>query len=261
MVYDNLQRINNENKIKEEFEKGIERVTTLPCHFSLELVKGCISKCIMCNSHKLKVEFADFYFVKKTIERISPYCRYLTFSGAGEPLMYPKIKEIVKLLKEYDIGPVICTNAILLDNDISGVLVDIPNTQVRISLDGACRATYKKIRGVDCFDKVMKNTKQLLEIKSSRNSDLKVIINYVVMRNNINEIIPLMELFKGYDIFRFDFNRLRLSIIKYVLRQNFFNFRLLYQRCEAFTEKYNKYILKVREYANENNIKIDSLLL
>ena len=67
----NAQRVDNKKNIAEEFKQDTERVTSLPFYFSLELVRGCCSKCVMCEAHKQKIKYIDYAFAREVIKNIS----------------------------------------------------------------------------------------------------------------------------------------------------------------------------------------------
>jgi MoaA/NifB/PqqE/SkfB family radical SAM enzyme len=162
--------------------------------------------------------------------------------------MYPEILRVLRYLKASNIAPVLATNTFFLNDEISDLLLAIPDAEIRISLDAACKKTYRRIRGVDWFDQVMERIGGLAEAKKQKKSKLKIRINYVVMRINISEMVPLLKKLKHYDIYRYNFSRLRGD-------------GLIEQKCESFKEIYNKYILQARAYARENRLRIDTVLL
>jgi len=257
------ERLKNSGKTKKDFMNGAEYTEALPSDFSIELVNGCISRCVMCDAHKEKIQYIGIDFFKEAIEKIAPYCKQLTLSGYGEPLMHPEIKQILNNIKSYNIALTLCTNAILLDRSIIEILLDMPNSIVRVSLDATRRDTYKSIRGVDCFNRVISNIKALLEAKKTKRSGLQVMINFIVMRQNAGQMICLLKMFKNYDVSKYIFNRLRTerTFMEYLKSMRYRQLLLFFQKCEAFKTKYNRHILKVRDYAKENNIDVKTVLL
>ncbi len=82
------------------FSLGIDLVPYKTCNFN----------CIYCECGKttcLTNERKEFFPVKEIIKELDSYLKnsdykidYITFSGAGEPLLYSKISEIIGFLKE-----------------------------------------------------------------------------------------------------------------------------------------------------------------
>lgn len=121
----------------------------------------------------------------------------VTFSGGGEPLMYPKIVETMKLVKERGIDLSIITNGSRLNDERAEVLKDAK--WVRISLDAAKRETYAKIRSIalDSYEKLCDNIKQFAKIK---NEKCELGVNFVVSHENYNEVYDVAVLMKSLGV-------------------------------------------------------------
>ena len=64
-----------------------------------------------------------------------------------------------------------------------------------ISLDSACRETYKKVKNVDCFNKVVENMKKYAKVQ--RHGHYTVRSKYIIIPN-VND--NLEEIIKWYDL-------------------------------------------------------------
>ncbi len=98
----------------------------------------------------------------------------VTFTGGGEPLANPRFNDMVQLAHDlgFEIG--LITNGILLDK------LARPNyfKFIRVSLDASDAEMYKKVKGVDQFNFVLNNIKNILP----ENPNLG--ISYVVTPDN-----------------------------------------------------------------------------
>lgn len=104
----------------------------------------------------------------------------LTLS-AGEITISPYKKEIFKLIKGKQIKVSIFTNGFIFDEDICELLKN-NIASMNISLDAGTRETYAKIKGIDCYDKVLKN----IEKYSSTGGHLE--LKYIILEGvNDNE--------------------------------------------------------------------------
>jgi wyosine [tRNA(Phe)-imidazoG37] synthetase (radical SAM superfamily) len=117
--------------------------------------KTCTLDCVYCECGKTtnlnikRSEYMPAFEIKKELSRYlkdKPKLDYITFSGAGEPLLNNTIGEIIDFIKddypEYKIA--ILTNATLFyDKDVinSVLRADL----VKISIDAATNAVFKKI--------------------------------------------------------------------------------------------------------------------
>ena len=74
----------------------------------------------------------------------------VTFSGGGEPLIYPHITEAVNRLGESGIKLATLTNGSHLHEDIAEAFARY-GTWIRVSIDGWDAESYAKIRNVKSF--------------------------------------------------------------------------------------------------------------
>lgn len=117
--------------------------------------------------------------------------RRITIEG-GEPLVRKDIGEIIDYIYKKGIEQSLCTNGVLLERKINEVKrkVDI----VILSIDGAERA-HDKIRGKGNFRHVL----HAIEIAKQHN--LRTLIFYTLMDENLNDIDEIIELIKKLGIF------------------------------------------------------------
>ena len=121
-------------------------------------------------------------------------------TGGGEPLLHPNFKDIVKYAKKLGFEMALVTNGTLLDDETLELIKDFE--WVRFSIDAVTPQTFKKIKGVDLFDKVIENLRKLIEIKSENNV---IGYSFVVCRDNYTEIHEAAKFAKllGCDNIRF----------------------------------------------------------
>ncbi len=104
----------------------------------------------------------------------------IIFSGGGEPLIYPYLLDILKILHEGNIKFATLTNGSLLTGEISKMFAKY-GTWIRISMDGwddESYAHYRKIKGE--FTKIMRN---IAEFKSYKG---KCILSIVLIIDQFN---------------------------------------------------------------------------
>lgn len=163
-------------------------------HFSfadicyLELTRACNLRCIHClnnSGEKLKnqLEFSEF---KKLIIDLS-LCgiQEIRFTG-GEPLVYDKIYDLIKLATDNGIYTSIGTNGTLITENVAKKLKKSGLKKAIISIDGT-KNTHDKIRGQGNFNKAMKG------IENLEKYGIETRINSVIMKSNMNDIISLAK--------------------------------------------------------------------
>lgn len=117
----------------------------------------------------------------------------VTFSGGGEPLLYPHIIEAMQKILEAGIDLSMITNGQLLKGERAGVLADAK--WVRISFDSADAETYGKVRGLSAraFYEVCGNIREFSKIKR-KNCELG--INFVINHENADQIYNMARIVK-----------------------------------------------------------------
>jgi radical SAM protein with 4Fe4S-binding SPASM domain len=87
------------------------------------------------------------------------------------------------------------SNAITLSDRRARGLIEAGLDELRVSLDASTPATYRRIRGVDAFDRVVRNLEGLARLKAElRASRPAVSLWFTALRDNIEEIPGLVPL-------------------------------------------------------------------
>jgi MoaA/NifB/PqqE/SkfB family radical SAM enzyme len=123
-----------------------------------DVTKRCNQRCSMCNIWKKgdsKNEM-DLSEIDSSLRKLKKFGVGYAFVQGGDPLMRQDIKKIVLLCLKHSIKPTIITNGIALNHSMLSFFSNLP-CNLSISLDTLDRKVYKKIRGVDCMDLVLKN--------------------------------------------------------------------------------------------------------
>ena len=117
----------------------------------------------------------------------------VTFSGGGEPLVYPYIIETMEKILHAGIDLSMITNGQLLKGERAQVLSNAK--WVRISFDSADAQTYAKVRQlpIEAFDEVCNNIERFSKIKQE-NCELGV--NYVIHHENAGQVYDMARLVK-----------------------------------------------------------------
>lgn len=121
----------------------------------------------------------------------------VTFSGGGEPLVYPRIADAMRLILDNQIDLSIITNGQNLDGKNADLLANAK--WVRISMDSCDAKTYAKIRNIPekSFYKISKNIKQFSDIK---NNKCELGINFVVNHENANDVFNMAKYVKDLGV-------------------------------------------------------------
>lgn len=125
----------------------------------------------------------------------------IQFTGGGEPLFHPRIKDILLKTKELGLDVALVTNGVLLTEELIEIIKDIK--WIRISVDAGTAETYTSLRQVKQiqYDRLIDNIQKLAKVKSK---DTILGIGFVVCKENHWEIFKSAKMFKemGVDNFR-----------------------------------------------------------
>ena len=160
----------------------------------------CNYDCIMCTNARSRVqshESMDFRIMKKAIDECSNFMfkPRLHFSGLGEPLVYPKIKEVMELCREKKLKWGMTTNGYLLEKYAQDlVLNNCSAINISIHGDSVIHDSITKTKGA--FDKVISGIKKIDELRKSSKKNTPVIaINCVFNNDNIPHMKQILNEF------------------------------------------------------------------
>jgi radical SAM protein with 4Fe4S-binding SPASM domain len=163
----------------------------------VEVTSRCNSLCVHCPrtfqglDWKTDVSPAQF---RELIDQL-PDLRRVVLHGLGEPLLNPRLFEIIALLKARGVHVTFNSNAISLGPRTRAPLVRSGLDEYRVSLDAATPATYTAIRGVNKLPTVLCNVAGLMEtIRNMGSATPRVSLWFVTMRENLHELPELVRL-------------------------------------------------------------------
>jgi radical SAM protein with 4Fe4S-binding SPASM domain len=136
--------------------------------------------------------------LKKIEQELFPFISEISITGYGEPMLSKSFKRIVESAKKNRIKVFFFTNATLLDKQMAEFLVEKSVDEITVSLDGATKKTFEKIRRNANFERVIENTRRLSQIKKESGVRLpRIRVEFVTMRQNIEELPEMPALAKS----------------------------------------------------------------
>ena len=103
--------------------------------------------------------------------------KVLNFCGSGEPLLNPKLPEMIKYAVDAEVANIteVISNGVLLTKDISDALIDSGLTRLKISIQGLNVDTYKEFSQVKIdFEKFVEQIKYFYENRKNVKLYLKI---------------------------------------------------------------------------------------
>lgn len=160
----------------------------------LYLTEGCNLRCRHCwlapkheNENK-KYKHMDFEVIKSVLKQGKEIGMAGIKLTGGEPLMHPRIVEIIDLIVSEGFAIVIETNGVLISDEIVSSLKKASRVSISISLDGVDKESHEWVRLVEgCFEKAVNGIKKLVE------AGIKPQIIMSIMQHNKNQTKDLIK--------------------------------------------------------------------
>jgi radical SAM protein with 4Fe4S-binding SPASM domain len=182
---------------KEYPEKAI--VSDFPLHVDIESTNACNLRCTMCmrNFMTEDIGYMDWELFKRIIDEGARHgLPSIKLNYRGEPLMHPRIVDMVRYAKEKGVMDVqFNTNGLLLTGDLARKLIEAGLDRIIFSFDGATKETYEKIRTGSDFERVVGNIRRFVEIRDSMGSKKPCVrVQMVKMDENEHEIERFIDM-------------------------------------------------------------------
>jgi len=172
-----------------------------PVHVRIKPINACNERCWYCAyrfddlSLGSDMEVRDKIPAEKMSEIVDDLIamgvKAVTFSGGGEPLLYPQIAETVRRLAGAGIKIGILTNGVALRGDVAGAFAEHA-TWVRVSIDAADGESYARSRRVPAafFEQVLDNVGSF--VRMSRGATIG--FSFIVNRDNAAAVRAFCDL-------------------------------------------------------------------
>lgn len=176
-----------------------------PVHLQLEVTSACNLRCPMCLvSHRPGVSKRDGAMDWDTFTRCVdslPELDRVTLQGLGEPLLAPRLLDMVRYVKARGARVGFSSNAQLLTGRRSSELVEAGLDWLHVSCDAATPEAYRRIRRGGQLERVGDNLRALVRARETAGSALPwVRVVMVAMRSNAAELVDLVRLVADWGV-------------------------------------------------------------
>jgi MoaA/NifB/PqqE/SkfB family radical SAM enzyme len=169
-----------------------------PSQIIVDATELCNLACIHCphpefkKSEHYSARYLDPKLNEKLVNEVRDFghlhTKYIRYTSNGEPLIHPKIFEMMAYAKLHSkVTVTVTTNGRLLKEPQRKKLIDTGVDLVDISLDAHTSETYSKIRVGGDLNQTRGNVLSLIEDIKKTNSSLKVVTSYVEQPQNTHE--------------------------------------------------------------------------
>lgn len=187
-------------------------MTTQPTDYPLRslyfyMTQGCNLNCRHCwivgkgRKKAEKLPMQDLRLFESILEQALPLgLRRIKLTG-GEPFAHPGCATFLDMIRPLPVRLNIETNGTLITPGLARKISKKSNTHVSVSLDGSRARTHDGIRGVKgAFDKAIQG------IRNLQDNGLRPQIVMTLMRENVEQIVDLVEMCGRIDVASIKFN-------------------------------------------------------
>ena len=175
-----------------------------PLFLLMESTNKCNMRCVFCprESSSRKTGFMSLDTVKNIIDDSLRHGRrsIIGFQKDGEPLLHKGIEEIIAYVKKANAATLLhmATNGILLDEGRAEKIINSGLDDMLISLDASSPDTYRKVKGVDTFEKVEENVRNFFKIRKAMKSRRPYVrVKIINMRGTEKEVPEFKKRWSG----------------------------------------------------------------
>src|SRR6266568_6062417 len=95
-----------------------------------------------------------------------PRIARVVLHGVGEPMMVRELPRMIRYLKDRGTYVLFNTNGTLLKPRKGKELIDSGLDELRVSLDAAESRSFERVRGLDMFDRIVRNVRAFTRLQS-----------------------------------------------------------------------------------------------
>ena len=127
------------------------------------------------------------------IDELAPWLTYVNLYFQGEPLLHPKLDQLMAQCHRHGIYSSTSTNAHHLTEAKYQALIDAGLSRLIVSIDGLTQETYASYRVGGTLSKVMEGTRNMVEAKRQRGRGPHLVWQFLVVGPNEHELPDLLE--------------------------------------------------------------------
>ena len=168
-----------------------------PVEAYFEVANRCNSKCATCPLTFAPQERAHYLGYEELVSLMAqlPDLRRAVLHGIGEPLLNRELPRMISHLKARGVYVLFNSNALLLTDERQRELISSGLDELRVSIDGSTPETYRRIRGVAGFERVVNNVAATVRLKHELGVTTPRISFWLTgMRDNLSDLPGVIEL-------------------------------------------------------------------
>ncbi|MCS7086407.1 MAG: radical SAM protein [Bacteroidia bacterium] len=173
--------------------------------------EDCNLHCIMCEEHSPYSDFIEnlyrqtgvkrrrmpFEWVEKIVAQAAALgAREIIPSTMGEPLLYKGFERLFPLVQKHGMKVNLTTNGTFPKKSVEewAHIIAPASSDVKISWNGATKATAEKVMlGID-FDRALDNVRKFIAVRNQYREACRVTFQLTFMRTNMHELAQIVRL-------------------------------------------------------------------
>lgn len=200
----------NFDKAQDSFSQRTVEVEHYPIRAKISLHAACNVKCNFCSpvlQVKKKALTHSLMADEKTFRnwlKIIPFLTLAEFFREGESFLFKDFWKVAKYAKNVGVETITnSTNGMLIDENTAQKIIDTPLDVLKYSVQGVTQNTLDKVQPGAKFKKIFTGMEYLSNLRSQRNSNVKLLWSMVLNRYNYHEIVPAIKTASdlGFDCF------------------------------------------------------------
>jgi MoaA/NifB/PqqE/SkfB family radical SAM enzyme len=201
----------NYNNFARQFDRWPVESTSefWPAQMEFSISNACNLECVMCNGEwsssirsrreklpPLRKVYDDRFFAD--LRKYLPHVKWLKFLG-GEPFLSPECRRIWDMILEDGLRTPchVTTNGTQYNARVERILESLP-VSFSVSIDGATKQTYERIRKNAVFEEVMENFRRFHDYARRRGTSIA--LTYCLMPANWREFGDFLLFADGWDV-------------------------------------------------------------
>src|SRR5581483_916611 len=174
------------------YQRGATHGRFFPDRLYVESTSFCNLHCVMCPTGLGTIRRPKGYMTmdlyRRIVDEVAPMAPAVVLHSWGEPVMHPKLFDMIRYARARDVWTETSTNITLLTEDRARKVIDAGLNQLFLAMDGVTRATYERVRVGASWDATVRNIETLLELKRRLGSQMKIVMQIIAMRETRDEV-------------------------------------------------------------------------
>jgi radical SAM protein with 4Fe4S-binding SPASM domain len=175
------------NYLLDEQGRYISRNEKLPPVVRLGPTNRCTAQCFYCPREYVSqggTGYMDWEMFKKIVDWAkASHVSTIGFALFGEPLIHPRIVEMINYVNKNGFSVRFSTNGIALTDDLTEKILKFPISAIEISMDGFNNREYYAGKQVNQYEKAKNNVLNLLKLAKTEGAKTLFNIHYVDIGN------------------------------------------------------------------------------